>query len=52
MLFVACWSCLVTVSGVAAPKGPLQSYITGGHKSRAILYHSDELGLSYVFQTS
>jgi Leucine-rich repeat (LRR) protein len=33
LLFVACWSCSMTVSGVAAPKGPLQSYITGGHKN-------------------
>lgn len=32
MLFVACWLCSTTVYGVAAPKGPLQSHITGGYK--------------------
>jgi Leucine-rich repeat (LRR) protein len=33
MLFVAGWLCAMTVSGVVAPKGPLQSHITGGYKN-------------------
>jgi Leucine-rich repeat (LRR) protein len=32
VLFVACWSCSMTVSGVPAPKGPLRNHITGGFK--------------------
>jgi hypothetical protein len=38
MLFVTCWSCTMTVSSVAAPTGPIRSHITGGYKSRFILY--------------
>jgi hypothetical protein len=52
MLFVACWSCTMTMSGVAAPEGPLQSYAQSGYTSRFILYRSIKLDLSCVFQVS
>ncbi len=50
MLFVACWSCSMTVFGVAAPKGPLQSHITGGYKGKFIFSYSIELYLICILQ--
>jgi hypothetical protein len=50
MFLIVCWSCLMTVSSVTTPKGPLRSHITGGYKSRFIFDHSIERDLSCVFQ--
>jgi Leucine-rich repeat (LRR) protein len=32
MLLIACWSCSMTVLGIATPKGALRNHITGGFK--------------------
>ncbi len=50
MFLVACWSCSLMVSGVAAPEGPLRSHITGGYKGRSIWYYVIELDFSCAFQ--
>jgi hypothetical protein len=51
VLFVACWSCSMTVSGVPAPKGPLRNHITGGFKGRFcfwLLYYWYKILVLYV----